>query len=104
MFANYTATVDNPCCCVWRELLAEYPDAKLLLTLHPRGAAGWYDSTIDTIYLPRTSGSSKILEWLTPFGRKFGDMSRKLIWGRVLAGVMDDRQRAIARYNATPRR
>ncbi|RUU43993.1 hypothetical protein EOC93_12655 [Mesorhizobium sp. M6A.T.Ce.TU.002.03.1.1] len=99
-FANYTATVDNPGCCVWRELLAAYPDAKVLLTLHPRGAEGWYDSTIDTIYFTENLWQFKILEWLTPFGRKFGDMSRKLIWGRVLAGVMDDRERAIARYNA----
>ena len=27
VFANYTATVDNPACCVWPELLAAYPEA-----------------------------------------------------------------------------
>ena len=100
VFANYTATVDNPGCCVWRELLAANPDAKVLLTLHPRGAEAWYDSTIDTIYFTENVWQFKILEWLTPFGRKFGDMSRKLVWGRTLAGVMDDRDKAIARYNA----
>lgn len=50
VFGNYKATVDNPGCCVWRELMAAYPDAKVLLTLHPRGAEAWYESTIDTIY------------------------------------------------------
>ncbi|WP_258602421.1 sulfotransferase family protein [Mesorhizobium sp. AR10] len=100
VFANYTATVDNPGCCVWRELMAANPDAKVLLTLHPRGAEAWYDSTIDTIYFTENVWQFKILEWLTPFGRKFGDMSRKLVWGRALAGVMDDRDKAIERYNA----
>ena len=27
-------------------------------------------------------------------------MSRKLVWGRTLKGVMDDRGKAVARYNA----
>lgn len=100
VFAGYTATVDNPACCVWQELLAEYPDAKVLLTLHPRGAEAWYESTIDTIYFTETLWQFKVLEWLTPFGRKFGDMSRKLIWGRTLDGVMGDKAKAVACYNA----
>ena len=100
VFANYQATVDNPGCCVWKELLVAYPDAKVLLTLHPRGAEAWYESTIDTIYFTENVWQFKILEWLTPFGRKFGDMSRKLVWGRTLAGVMDDRDKAVARYKA----
>ena len=100
VFANYTATVDNPGCCVWRELVDAYPDAKVLLTLHPRGASAWYDSTIETIYFTENVWQFKILEWLTPFGHKFGDMSRKLIWGRALSGVMDDRDKAIERYRA----
>lgn len=100
IFANYTATVDNPACCVWKELMAAYPDAKVLLTLHPRGAEAWYDSTIDTIYFTETLWQFKVLEWLTPFGWKFGDMSRKLIWGRTLKGVMGDKAKAMARYDA----
>ena len=100
VFANYRATVDNPGCCVWRDLMAAYPEAKVLLTLHPRGAEAWYDSTIDTIYFTQNVWQFKVLEWLTPFGRKFGDMSNKLVWGRTLKGVMNDRDKAVARYNA----
>lgn len=100
VFARYTATVDNPACCVWRELLAEYPQAKVLLTLHPRGAEAWYESTIETIYFTETLWQFKVLEWLTPFGRKFGDLSSKLVWGRTLKGVMNDKAKAVARYNA----
>jgi hypothetical protein len=98
VFANYTAAVDNPACCVWRELIAAYPDAKVLLTLHPKGPDAWYDSTIDTIYFTENVWQFKVLEFFTPFGRKFGDMSRKLIWQRMLKGTMNDRARAIAQY------
>jgi hypothetical protein len=100
VFERYTATVDNPACCVWRELLDANPDAKVLLTLHPRGAEAWYESTIDTIYFTENLWQFRVLYWLTPFGHTFGSMSRKLIWGRVLKGVMDDKGKAVARYNA----
>lgn len=99
-FAKYRATVDNPACCVWQELMQAYPEAKVLLTLHPRGPEAWYESTIDTIYFTENVWQFKVLEWLTPFGRKFGDMSRKLIWTRMLRGTMDDKARAVARYKA----
>jgi len=99
VFARYTAAVDNPACCVWRELLVAYPDAKVILTLHPRGAEAWYESTIDTIYFSEVLWQFKVLDWLTPFGRKFGDMSRKLIWQRSHRGTMPDRVKAIAYYD-----
>ena len=98
VFAHYTAAVDNPACCVWRELLAAYPDAKVLLTLHPKGPDAWYDSTIDTIYFTENRWQFKVLELTTPFGRKFGQVSRRLIWQRSHRGTMEDRARAIAHY------
>ena len=98
VFAGYTAAVDNPACCVWRELIAAYPDAKVLLTLHPKGPDAWYESTIDTIYFTENRWQFKVLEITTPFGRKFGQLSRRLIWQRSHRGTMDDRARAIAHY------
>lgn len=100
VFAGYGAAVDNPACCVWRELMTAYPDAKVLLTLHPKGAGAWYESTIDTIYFTENRWQFKVLELFTPFGRAFGDMSRKLIWQRSLKGTMDDRTRALGRHEA----
>ena len=100
IFAKYTAAVDNPACCVWRELLAAYPDAKVLLTLHPRGAEAWYESTIDTIYFTENRWQFKLLRYLAPFIRKLGDMSHKLIWQRNHRGTMNDRARALAHYQA----
>lgn len=99
VFENYTAAVDNPAACVWRELSEAYPDAKVLLTLHPKGAEAWYDSTIDSIYFTENVWQFKVLEWFTPFGRKFGDMARKLVWQRSHKNTMDNRAAAIAHYN-----
>ncbi|HTA66276.1 MAG TPA: sulfotransferase [Xanthomonadaceae bacterium] len=98
VFANYTAAVDNPACCVWRQLMAAWPEAKVLLTLHPRGAEAWYESTIDTIYFTESMWQFKVLEVATPFGRKMGDMCHKLIWQRAHKGTMSDRSKAIAFY------
>jgi hypothetical protein len=98
VFANYSAAVDNPACCVWRELLAAYPEAKVVLTLHPKGAQTWYESTMETIYFTETGWQFQILKALTPFGRRFGRMSQRLIWQRSHGGTMSDRDRAIAHY------
>jgi len=99
VFANYTAAVDNPSCCVWRELMQAYPDAKVLLTLHPRGPRAWYESTIDTIYFTENRWQFKLLRYFAPFVRKMGDMSRKLIWQRNHQGTMNEPERAIAHYD-----
>jgi len=98
VFSRYTAAVDNPASCVWRELMVAYPDAKVLLTVHPRGAEAWYESTIETIYFTETAWQFKVLEWTTPFGRKMGDMCHKLIWQRAHKGTMSHRRQAIAFY------
>ncbi|TAL81424.1 MAG: hypothetical protein EPN75_04420 [Beijerinckiaceae bacterium] len=98
VFANYRACVDNPACCVWRELMAAYPDAKVLLTLHPKGPDAWYGSAIETIYFTESMWQFRFLALVTPFARKMRDMCHKLIWQRSHRGTMNDRARAIARY------
>lgn len=99
VFSKYSAAVDNPACCVWRELLSAYPDAKVILTVHPRGADTWYESTMSTIHRVQTMWQFKILELTTPFGKKMGEMTRKLIWQRAHRGTMNDRAKAIAHYH-----
>ncbi len=78
--------------------MAAYPEAKVLLTLHPKGAEAWYESTMGTFDFTDNLWQSKVLELCTPFGRKFGEMSRRLIWQRSHAGTMNDRERALAHY------
>ncbi|MEO8465969.1 MAG: sulfotransferase family protein [Gammaproteobacteria bacterium] len=50
IFAGFTATVDYPACTYWRELMAAYPEAKVLLTV--RDPNDWFDSTQATIFSP----------------------------------------------------
>ena len=103
VFANYTAAVDFPAAAVWRELRAAYPCAKVILTLHPKGAAAWYESAYETIYATERTWLSKVLSFVSPFFRKLGEMSRIVIWKRPLKGTMRDREKAIARYNELAR-
>ncbi len=98
VFADYTACVDFPASCVWRELLAAYPDAKVLLTLHPGGPEAWYESTYETIYYGERLWHWRVIERMIPVLRRFNSMVRDLVWLRFLRGTMSDRSRAVARY------
>jgi len=93
VFADVRATMDFPGCAVWRRLAADYPEAKVILTLHPGGPEAWYESSRKTIYM----GTG--LDAATPFGRSFNTMMDRLVWNGVLQGTMEDRCAAIARYN-----
>ncbi|MEO8777909.1 MAG: sulfotransferase family protein [Rhodanobacter sp.] len=99
VFSKYAAAVDNPACTVWRELIAAYPAAKVLLSLHPGGAEAWYESTLATIYFTESLWQFKVLQIATPFARKLGDMCHQLIWQRAHHGTMKDRAKAIADYH-----
>lgn len=48
VFAGFQSTVDWPACNYWRELLARYPDAKVILSL--REPDSWFRSTQATIF------------------------------------------------------
>ena len=99
IFNKYSATVDNPGCCVWRELFEANPKAKVIITLHPRGPEAWYDSTINTIYFTETHWQFKLLKVFIPFMRKFGNMCSKLIWERSHKNTMENKDAAIQRYH-----
>lgn len=98
VFANYTAAVDNPACCVYPELMEAYPDAKVILSLHPKGPDAWYESTMETIYAPERMWQFKVLRLASPWARKFGGMVTRLVWQRSHQGTMTDRAEAIAFY------
>lgn len=88
------ATMDFPACAAWRGLARAFPTARVLLTLHPRGAEAWYDSALRTIYQGTGLGAASV------FGGKVNDMLDRLIWDGLLQGTMDSREAALARYEA----
>lgn len=50
IFDGYSSVVDHPGCRFWRELMALYPEAKVIHTV--RDANKWFDSTQATIFAP----------------------------------------------------
>ena len=93
-------TVDNPGACVWRELMAAYPDAKVILTLHPKGPETWYESTVETIYRMERSWLLRLVQPVIPVMRRIGPMVRRLVWERNHRGTLKDKAQAIHRYEA----
>lgn len=93
------ATVDFPASCVWRELVRDHPQAKVLLTVHPGGAQGWYESAWDTIYFTERYWQFRLLRLLSPY-RRFADMVQTLVWHRALGDAMPDQARVVEAYEA----
>jgi len=86
IFMGFRATVDWPAAAHWRELVAHYPSAKVLLSM--RDADSWYDSIMKTLYpaLNREMPAD-VAEPL----RDFHFMLRELILERTFGGKLADR-------------
>lgn len=50
VFAGFASTADYPGCMFWRQLVAAYPDAKVILTL--RDPDKWFESASATVFSP----------------------------------------------------
>jgi hypothetical protein len=93
LFDGYRASVDWPSCNFWREQMAQYPEAKVILSL--RDPERWYDSVMATIY----KSSSAALQAEDPDVRYAGQWAYDIIWGGVFDGRMDDREYVIGIFN-----
>ena len=94
IFDGYSAAVDWPACILWRELLAAYPQARVILTV--RAAAAWYASFRETI-LPRIENLPPLA---SPAIRALYDLGRELILRRTFGGRAADAEHAIAIFEA----
>ena len=74
--------------------MAAWPQARVVLTRHPKGSDAWYDSTLDTIYARPESDTA------SGFGRDFNRMMDSHVWNGFFDGRFEDRDYAIARYEA----
>ena len=94
LFRGYQAIVDWPGCNFYREFLARYPDAKVILTV--RDPERWYDSARQTIYAVRTA----FPRWgMPPRMRRLLAMTERLIWDGVFGGRFEDKTYAIEVFN-----
>lgn len=92
LFAGYRSQVDFPGANVWRELLATFPEAKVLHTV--RDPERWYDSTRETIYTARSIVAPWVQRVVPSIGEAFA-VNDALIWDGLFEGRFDDRDRAI---------
>jgi hypothetical protein len=91
-FQPYQATVDWPGCSFYKELMALYPDAKVLLTT--RDPNKWYNSAEQTIYSVRQTIPRWLATLLVPLSKNF-QVADKLIWEGTFHGHFADQAYAL---------
>ena len=113
LLGGYEATVDWPGCTFYKELMARYPDALVLLNVRDPGR--WYESTRDTIYRlttislvsPFSRPTVRLLGLFIPALGKVARMNNRLLWEYTFDGRFEDRDYAIGvfeRHNREVRR
>jgi hypothetical protein len=90
-FSGYRASVDWPACEFYRELMAAFPDAKVLLNV--RDPDAWYESTRETLFAVKQA----LPWWFPPSILRMQDV---VIWLGRFNGQFLDRESAIAAFNA----
>jgi hypothetical protein len=90
-FRRYNAAVDWPACEFYQELMAAFPEAKVVLNV--RDPEQWYDSVIDTLWVV-----TRVLPWWFPMVMK--QMHDDVIWNGRFKGEFLDRARTLAVYRA----
>lgn len=88
-FRRYNSVVDWPTCSFYKELMQEYPDAKILLNV--RDPEKWYDSMYETIWAIQTAFPA----WFPGIVRKIHD---EIIWNGNLQGAFASREETIRVY------
>jgi hypothetical protein len=107
LYEGYQASVDYPGCLFYKELLHQYPDAKVILT--QRDPEGWYDSTYKTLFSANVhrSHSKGLFHFFARKGRsrqtpefteKFNILQKKLIWDGIFSGQFSNKDLAIGVY------
>ncbi len=94
LFAGYKAAVDWPSCNFWEAQLAQFPDAKVLLS--ERDPEHWYKSVMSTIY-PSSLAGRKVEDLAI---RVRVEMAFEVIWDALFDGRMDDKKHVIGVYLA----
>lgn len=95
MLSGYEAAVDWPVAHFWRELVAAYPDAKVILTT--RDPWPWYSSARETIY-PLSRIPGPVTELLVPVLRNLRRVTDLTIWQGTFGGRFEDAEHAIDVY------
>lgn len=95
LFSGYQATTDWPSCTYYKELMAHYPDAKVILSV--RDPERWYASCRKTIF----RASYDVPDWffwlVRPY-RAIQDLAKKQIWEGTFNGQFKNKAQALAAF------
>jgi hypothetical protein len=94
LFQGYRASVDWPACTYWKELADYYPDSKVILSL--RDPDSWFKSVHNTIY----PTSMEAMKSEDPHLQRWANWGNQLIWQNTFDGRVEDKDHAIATFNA----
>lgn len=95
LFKGYEATVDWPGATFYKELMAHYPDAKVILSV--RDPDAWYKSMTDTVYRrSQTRFPASLVPLLIPRLRRFIRMANTLIWKNTFKNRFGDKAYALS--------
>jgi hypothetical protein len=103
LLGDYRSTVDWPSVSFWRELVAAYPAAKVLLTV--RDPQAWYDSMANTLYSSRYESTDAMPPAVRERFEAVPELQAQprlvelLIWQGTFAGRFTDREYAIEVYH-----
>ena len=104
LFDGYQSTMGYPGFYFWADLMATFPEAKVVLTTRP--AAEWYESALRTIYTapPGPIGKLRILTRLpfSPYLRAMLPVFKIAdhLFDDIFEGRFEDREYAIAKFEA----
>lgn len=88
-YRRYNAAVDWPTCSFYKELMQQFPDAKVLLNVRDPGK--WYDSMYETIWAIQPA----FPWWIFPVVRI---IHKEIIWEGNLKGSFEDREKTMSVY------
>ncbi|HEY2726210.1 MAG TPA: sulfotransferase [Parafilimonas sp.] len=105
LFEGYKSAVDYPVARYYKQLIAAYPNAKIIHTI--REAESWYQSAIETIFWATKPSPGRILSMLLkmPFNatlrKRFPILKYDgLLMDNIFGKDLKNKQEVIRRYNA----
>ena len=99
VFDGWESTVDWPACTFWESIWAEFPDAKVLLSV--RDPEAWYASCLKSIHASaQAAGRGELKGGSVDVSPDAMRMINGLIWDGTFDGRFEDKEFAIGVFNA----
>ena len=103
LFKGYVAAVDTPAAFYYKELMQQYPDAKVILTI--RDAGKWYDSAANTIFKRPPPVKYAILKFMGKLSKKLSyvpqidEHLQDIFFNQAFNGKIEDKDAMMHWFN-----